>query len=73
MWAAIRYPAGFISSISKAMHKKSKGSLFGMTILFVPDAVTASLAPGKYDYAIERGPEYLRKTGQDRNHRRRDS
>ncbi|MEX2310454.1 MAG: CehA/McbA family metallohydrolase [Pirellulales bacterium] len=25
---------------------------------------TASLAPGKYDYAIERGPEYLRKTGQ---------
>ena len=31
---------------------------------------TASLAPGKYDYAIERGPEYLRKTGQDRNHRR---
>ena len=26
--------------------------------------VTASLAPGKYDYAIERGPEYLRKTGQ---------
>jgi hypothetical protein len=26
--------------------------------------VTASLAPGEYDYAIERGPEYLRQLGQ---------
>jgi hypothetical protein len=26
--------------------------------------VSASVAPGKYGYAIERGPEYLRKTGQ---------
>lgn len=26
--------------------------------------IAASLAPGKYDYAIERGPEYLRKAGQ---------
>ncbi len=26
--------------------------------------VTASLAPGQYDYAIERGPEYRRNTGQ---------
>ena len=26
--------------------------------------IAALLAPGKYDYAIERGPEYLRKAGQ---------
>src|SRR5262245_48157343 len=26
--------------------------------------VTTSLAPGQFEYAIERGPEYLRKSGQ---------
>jgi hypothetical protein len=44
--------------------QKVEGQPFWHDHFVISGAATASLAPGKYDFAIERGPEYQRQTGQ---------
>jgi hypothetical protein len=44
--------------------QKVEGQPFWHDHFVIPGAASAPLAPGKYDFAIERGPEFKRQTGQ---------